>query len=80
MLNKKIKMQKSIETKQVADVVFEANKYKSQVYLKSGESKFNLKSLMGVFALKMEPNMEVLIETDGEDEQDALSQMVTIFE
>ena len=79
MENKKIKVTKKIEGRDVADVVFHANKFKSHVYLKTGTYNFNIKSLMGMFALNLEPNMEILIETEGEDEQEAMHQMIEIF-
>ena len=49
-----------------------AHKYKSTVWVESGDRKVNAKSLLGVLSLGIAKGMTVTLIADGYDEEDAL--------
>lgn len=57
-------------------LVSEANKFRSHVMMLHGEYKMNCKSLMSLLAFPVCPGDEVIIECDGEDEEQALERIV----
>lgn len=57
-----------------------ANKYLCDVYIESGDRKVNGKSIMGVMSLGAYQGEELTIITRGEDEKEALEDLVDIVE
>lgn len=54
-------------------LVQESNKYKSEITLENFEgSTANLKSIMSVMAMAIKQNDEIIINTSGSDEKEAL--------
>ena len=69
-----------IHARPAALFVKTAAKFSSSVIvIKNGQS-INGKSIMSVMALAAEPGSEITIQTDGDDEQDALNQLVKLIE
>lgn len=58
--------------------VSHASKYKSDVFVEKQGLKVNGKSIMGVMMLAAEQGSELIICTEGEDEQSALEDLVNL--
>ena len=57
-----------------------AAKFESEIYLSKGDvRRINGKSIMGVMMLAAEHGAEVLVETDGEDEVEALESVAQLL-
>ena len=61
-------------------LVTTAGKFQSEVFFTKDDLRVNGKSIMGVMMLAAEKGSEVLVETEGPDEQDALAALVRIIE
>ena len=57
----------------VAELVQTACKFESSSYAIADEKRINLKSIMGVMSLVAIKSKELVIEIDGEDEDDAIT-------
>ena len=53
-------------------LVGEANKFQSHIMMYHGEYKMSCKSLMSMLAFPVGPEADVVIECEGEDEEEAL--------
>lgn len=71
-----IEVQSGMETSPVAKCVQVASKYDSKIYIECETKKVNAKSIMGMMALGIIPGMNVVISADGEDEQQAIDEIV----
>ena len=56
-----------------------AGSYPCEVWMARGERRVNAKSIMGVMMLAAGIGSEVMIETDGEHEQEALDALVALI-
>lgn len=56
----------------LAEIVQIASSFTSQIILESGKYKINAKSIMGIIAFNPSEGMNVIISTDGKDEEDAM--------
>lgn len=74
MLEKKItvKIPTGLEARPVAMFVQVASQFESNIYVTLQEKKVNAKSIMGMMSLGVLENEELLISTDGVDEQEAI--------
>ena len=52
-----------------------ACRYNSEIYIGTGSSKVNAKSIMGMMALTLDKGMQVTIYADGTDEDVAVEKM-----
>lgn len=52
-----------------------ANRFECEIRLSHGEQTVNGKSIMGLLTLAAGPGMEVRLETDGADEDDAMTEL-----
>jgi len=57
-----------------------AAQYKSDIFIARGEQKVNAKSIMGVMMLAAGLGVQVTIEAQGDDAQDALQAIQTLFD
>lgn len=62
-----------------AQVVKLATKFKSDVFLTRGDMTINAKSMLGVMALAAEFGSELILKVEGEDEKNAVRQIVRLF-
>ena len=70
-----------IHARPAALLVQGASRFKSEVFLSKGAvQRINGKSIMGVMMLAAEQGAEVTIETDGEDEGEAMEAMASLLE
>jgi phosphocarrier protein HPr len=56
-----------------------AGKFKSEVWLSYNKRRVNAKSIMGVMMLAAGKGSMVTLETDGEDEQDAIDAVTALI-
>ena len=57
-----------------------AHKYKSTVWVESGDRKVNAKSLLGVLSLGIAKGMTVTLIADGYDEEEALAGLAELID
>ncbi len=57
-----------------------AHKYKSNIWVESGDRKVNAKSLLGVLSLGIAKGMTVALIADGYDEEEALENLATLID
>lgn len=60
-----------LDARPIALLVQEASQYDSQVYIEMNEKKINAKSIMGMMSLTLSGGEEVVVVTDGTDEEAA---------
>jgi catabolite repression HPr-like protein len=71
-----IQLPGGLEARPVAMLVQIASKYRSTVYIEAESKKVNAKSIMGMMSLGLGNGEEVTVITEGEDEQEALQEML----
>lgn len=57
-----------------------ANEFKSVIWVEKDERRVNAKSLLGILSLAVVGGTEIRIIADGEDEQEAVQQLVKFVE
>lgn len=67
-----VQMSTDFEARPIAKLVQMANSYNSRIYLEVGDSRVNVKSIMGMMSLALMNGEEVIIDAEGEDEQQAV--------
>ena len=70
----------ALQMKAVAVLIQKASSFRSSIYLSRGGRRANAKSLLGVMSLGIENRSEVEITADGEDEEAAMSALVSYLE
>lgn len=68
-----VRMHEELEARPIANLVQVANKYTSKIHLQMGEARVNAKSIMGMMSLALMNGETVVIETEGEDEEEAIN-------
>lgn len=68
-----------IHARPAALLVSEAGKFKSSITIKKGQKEADLKSIMGVLSLGVFGGEEVVIRTNGTDEEKALSTIIKVL-
>lgn len=63
----------------IAHLVQLANEFVSKIYIESGNSKINAKSIMGMMSLVMSEGQTVTIIAEGEDEEQAIDAIEDFF-
>ena len=56
-----------------------AGSYSSEVWLEKGPRRINAKSIMGVMMLAAGKGSQVVVETDGADEQEAMTALLALI-
>ncbi|MBK7899873.1 MAG: HPr family phosphocarrier protein [Azonexus sp.] len=56
-----------------------AGKYRCEVWMSKGPRRVNAKSIMGVMMLAAGKGSQVMVETDGPDEQEALDSILALI-
>ena len=67
-----IKLEIGLEARPIAQLVQEASKYESKIYIESGDKRVNAKSIMGMMSLGLDNGEELKVYVEGSDEQAAL--------
>lgn len=75
MIQKNIKIQipTGLEARPVAVLVQIASKYESSIFIECGSKKVNAKSIMGMMALGLDADDEIVVIAEGKDEQEAVN-------
>ena len=68
-----IRMQGEFEARPIANLVQVANQYSSQIYLEVDGKRVNAKSIMGMMSLALMNGDTVVLDVQGEDEEEALA-------
>lgn len=68
-----VQMKTELEARPIANLVQIANKYSSQIYLEVEEKRVNAKSIMGMMSLAVMNGETVVLDVQGEDEEEAAS-------
>ncbi|MBS1538281.1 MAG: HPr family phosphocarrier protein [Bacteroidetes bacterium] len=69
-----------LHTRPAAMLVKLAAKFKSDIYLNRDGYDINAKSIIGVMTLAAEQGSELILTTEGTDEQDAMTELKALFE
>ena len=56
-----------------------AGKYQSEVWMEKGPRRINAKSIMGVMMLAAGKGSQIVVETDGADEQAAMDALLALI-
>ena len=56
------------------------NNFKSDVSISKGELAINAKSILGILSLAASLGVEIEIETKGDDEEFAMSEVISLFD
>ncbi len=56
-----------------------AGKFRSEVWMEKGTRRINAKSIMGVMMLAAGKGAQVVVETDGDDEREALDALLALI-
>lgn len=78
--NLTIKNRAGLHTRPAAMLVKLAAKFKSDIYLERDGYGINAKSIIGVMTLAAEQGSELLVRVEGEDEQQAFTDISLLFE
>ena len=68
-----IQLDNGLEARPIALLVQEASQYASQIYIEIKEKRINAKSIMGMMNMALLNGEEVVIDAEGEDEQEAIA-------
>ena len=68
-------MQDAMEARPIAMLVQTANQYGSRIYLEQGSRRINAKSIMGMMGIALLNGEEVVLDVEGEDEEEAIAAM-----
>lgn len=68
-----INLSTGLEARPVAQLVQIASQFNSEVHVQVGEKKVNAKSIMGMMTLGLDAGEEIILSTNGEDEEAAMS-------
>lgn len=75
-----IKNRAGIHARPAALIVQTANKFDSQISFEKDDDRINGKSIMGIITLGAGYNTTLKVIAEGEDENEALDALVTLFE
>lgn len=77
MIKKSITVQiaEGLDARPTALMVQVASKFASDVHVELGSKKVNAKSIMGMMTLGLNAGEDIVIVTEGEDEEDAMKGM-----
>lgn len=79
-MNVKITNSTGLHARPATLLVKKASSFKSEVSIESNGKKVNAKSLIGILSLGATKDTEVTIITSGEDEVDAINELVKLVE
>ncbi len=82
MVSKKIilKNETGLHARPASELVKLTSKFKSNIDMIVGEKRVNAKSMLGIMSAGITANTEIIIECDGEDEEEALKEIEEAFE
>ncbi len=75
-----VKNPSGIHARPASILVKTAGRFKSEFFIHSHGYRINAKSILGVLTLAAEQGARLELELDGEDEKDAMEEILTLFE
>lgn len=75
-----VQLKNGLQARPAALFVQEANRFRSDVFVKKDGKKVNAKSIMGIMSLAVGPKAEVTLMIDGHDEEEASAKLVEFIE
>ncbi|MDO4803775.1 MAG: HPr family phosphocarrier protein [Lachnospiraceae bacterium] len=70
-----VKLDSGLDTRPVALLVQVASQFRSDIYLESGNTRVNAKSIMGMMTLGLVAGEDVMVTAEGPDEEEAMDQV-----
>ncbi|WP_163536497.1 HPr family phosphocarrier protein [Gracilibacillus sp. YIM 98692] len=82
MLEKEVTIQvdPGLQARPAAQFVQKANGFTSEIFIEKDEKRINAKSIMGLMSLALTKGNIIKIMTDGDDDQEALDDLVAFVE
>ncbi|MTI65653.1 MAG: HPr family phosphocarrier protein [Firmicutes bacterium] len=75
-----VKTKIGLHARPAALFVQTAGKFLSDIYVEKGDKKVNAKSIMGIMALGVAYDDEIIISANGEDEKKAVNDLVDLLQ
>ncbi|SIS43322.1 HPr family phosphocarrier protein [Salimicrobium flavidum] len=77
MIERKVEVELStgLQARPAAQFVQLANRFHSEVFIEKNEKRVNAKSIMGLMSLAIASDEEVVLITDGHDEEEAINEL-----
>ena len=75
----KVKLSDGSESRPAALFVQVASKFNSRIYIMLDNKKVNAKSIMGMMSLGMVEGEEVSVTAEGDDEEEAIAELVSLL-
>lgn len=75
-----LKNETGLHARPASELVKLASKFQSDIQLIVGDKKVNAKSMLGVMSAGIKTNTEIEIECNGEDEAEAMKEILSAFE
>lgn len=76
----KVNLKSGLQARQAALFVQEANRHAADIFLQKDDKKVNAKSIMGIMSLALAHGTPVILSANGDDEDQALSNLVQLIE
>jgi phosphotransferase system HPr (HPr) family protein len=73
-------LSKGLHTQSITQLVQVASRYRSDMYLIYKGRRVNAKSMLGVLSLGISNQADITVEADGNDEQEAIDQVLKTLE
>jgi phosphocarrier protein len=81
MIQQKIKLsRKALHPRFITQLVQEASRFNSDIFLTHNGNKVNAKSIMGILSLAIPTQAEITLEASGQDETEAIDQVIKKLE
>jgi catabolite repression HPr-like protein len=70
-----IRIANGLEVRPIAMLVQVASQFESEIYIENGNKRVNAKSIMGMMTLGLDAGEEVIVSTNGSDEEVAMEKI-----
>lgn len=70
-----IHLSTGLEARPVAQMVQISSQFNSEIYVEIGKKKVNAKSIMGMMTLGLDAGEEIILSTNGDDEEAAMQSL-----
>ena len=67
-----VELETGLEARPIAMLVQVASQYDSKIYMETGNTRVNAKSIMGMMTLGLDAGEEITLSANGEDEEAAM--------
>ncbi|KAJ53442.1 phosphocarrier protein [Clostridium tetanomorphum] len=75
-----IKNETGIHARPAMEIVKEASKFKSEVFIIKNNNNYNAKSIVGIMSMGCVKGDEIVIKASGEDEKEAVESLIDLIE